>query len=750
MWDYLYAFTPRSVVIKNRRLGLFWRLMQVITIVYLTWTLTRDLDWAMQVEIPEGFHDQWIDTSANSYFSELHSDDARTHCSHPEKLWYKWSDDYVYHPRGCITLNEGDIWQKKGESTTFIPTYFEDTWVEQASGTKECDRLKKCCADGTCFGNRKVGVFKNKTHISTVKGTATCRCEAEASYFVKGVAGLPIYMSSSFVVASPGKERLSGSTNRAQDNLIVFVQKAADFQPESKSSEKESKLLVSAEDESKVPVSATRAPPADHDSSLFVESSGKLHAYDSKRSQKRTSLASNIMQRLSGRERRTSESMDVHKALKRSQHEHDSLSLPAAEISMMRAETSRTQQSNVESLREGSTKPHQRQEGKSTATNNPFFATRFEPGSAVGMSLEQWLQHAEVTDGDLSGKPFYESKVGDQSLLDISNTEVRPNTGADSGLKHPPFRMTGIELTLDVSFENKAYHGIAGVDGAVMKVKVMARGGWHSRPTTHVQIPLDPESGRAKYLYRYYYGVSCKIKSTGKFGTWSVFAITAAMSSVIAFWQVPGAIITIIALYLLGSASLVYYGAAMDTVHVDEQLTGMSLRALATYYTFQNRIKTGDSADGKEGLSRDKLEKDLRAALGGDDCVVDEEQLNKSVNLIFDLFDPDEDDVIPASKMTDIAMQDEFVKFEEAVDKFSDRQDSRLESVFKKIFIGKDDSNEDVSSLIPKAKRALVLRRRATRLQASVASSPPPSPPKVSPAPSQAGDAVPDADAPQQ
>jgi len=749
MWDYLYAFTPRSVVIKNRRLGLFWRVMQLVTILYLAWTLTADLDWAMQVETPEGFHDQWIDTTSENYFTELGLDDARTHCLHPEKLWYKWSDDYVYHPKGCIALNEGDIWQKKGESSTFIPTYFEDTWVEQASGTKECAGLEKCCADGTCFGNRKVGVFKSKTHISTVKGTATCRCEAEASYFVKGVAGLPMYLSSSYVVASPGKERLSGSTNRAQDNLIVFVRNhAGDFQPESKTSEKESKVPVSATDESKGSVSATRAPPADHDSSLLVESSGTLHTYDSKQSQKRT-VASEIVQRLSGRGRRTSKSMDGAKPLKRSQHEHDSLSLPAEEISIMRAETGRTQQRNVESLREASARPHQKQEGKSTITNNPFLATRFEPGSAVGMSLERWLEHAEVTDGDLAGQPFYENKVGGKSLLDVSNTEVRSNTGPDSERNHPPFRMTGLELTLDVSFENKAYHGISGVDGVVMKVKVMARGGWHSRPATHVLIPLDPESGRTKYLHRYYYGVSCKIKSTGKFGTWSVFAITAAMSSVIAFWQVPGAIITVIALYLLGSASLVYYGAAMDTVHVDEQLTGMSLRALATYYTFQNRIKTGESADGKDGLSRDKLEKDLRAALGGEDCVVDEEQLNKSVNLIFDMFDPDGENVIPASKMTDIAMQDEFVKFGEAVDKFSDRQDTRLEAVFKKIFIGKDDSLEDVSSLIPVSKRASLARRRATRLQRS-APSPPPSPPKISPAPSQAGDAVPDADAPQQ
>lgn len=748
MWDYLYAFTPRSVVIKNRRLGLFWRLMQLVTIVYLVWTLTRDLEWAMQVETPEGFHDQWIDTSSNSYFSALNLDNARPHCSQPEKLWYKWSDDYVYHPKGCIALNEGDIWKKEGESATFIPTYFEDTWVEQASGTKECSRLAKCCADGTCFGNRKVGVFKNTTHISTAKGSATCRCEAEASYFVKGVTGLPMYLSSSYVVASPGKERLSGSTNRAQDNLIVFVQNnAPDLQPGSKKSEKENELPVSAVEESKVPVSGRRAPPADHDASLLVESSGKLHTYASKRSQKRT-LASEMVQRLSGEGRRTSESMDGNKALKRSQHQHGSLSLPTADISMMRAETSRPQQSNVESLREGSSKPHQKQEGKSTTVSSPFFATRFEPGSAVGMSLERWLEHAEVTDGDLAGKPFYQSKVGDKSLLDSSNTEVRPNVGSDSELKHPPFRMTGVELTLDVSFENQAYHGIEGVDGVVMKVKVMARGGWHSRPITHVQIPLDPESGRTKFLHRYYYGVSCKIKSTGKFGSWSVFAITAALSSVIAFWQVPGAIITVIALYLLGSASLVYYGAAMDTVHVDEQLTGMSLRALATYYTFQNRIKTMGSADGKEGLSRDKLEKDLRAALGGENCVVNEEQLKKSVNLIFDLFDTDDDNVMPASKMTDIAMQDEFVRFDEAVDKFSDRPDSTMEAVFKKIFIGKDDSLEDVSSLIPKEQRALMARRRATRLQPS-APSPSPSPPKISPAPSQAGDAVADADAPQ-
>jgi len=196
--------------------------------------------------------------------------------------------------------------------------------------------------------------------------------------------------------------------------------------------------------------------------------------------------------------------------------------------------------------------------------------TFFEPGEVVAMSVEDWLRHAEL----LGLGPMSHMVSSTDSVLDAEN-EVTKRNLKPGGVGHATFRTTGLELTIDMQFQNKEVHGRRDHRGTVLVIKVLARPDWEEVPVVHNIMPLEPMSGKAHTVKRLFHGIRIRFNSGGRFAEYSTASALTTASSFILYLQVPSMIIGFIAIYLLGVSSDFYYEAANER---------MALKTIACNY----------------------------------------------------------------------------------------------------------------------------------------------------------------------
>jgi len=150
----------KSLSIKNQRLGVVFRLLQIGAVVLVMMQIAVSRAWnTTTIPVSYGL-EMWTVEGTEAAANDMDV----THCSDPLSLKYVYQENKTYGPTSCKRLALADAYNKNGPSL-FFPIHVEDTYVDAQQGK---------CAGVTCAGKAV-----KKEHLKT------CECQETDTYFVQ-------------------------------------------------------------------------------------------------------------------------------------------------------------------------------------------------------------------------------------------------------------------------------------------------------------------------------------------------------------------------------------------------------------------------------------------------------------------------------------------------------------------------------------------------------------------------------------
>mmetsp|Transcript_10169 Transcript_10169/g.22502 ORF Transcript_10169/g.22502 Transcript_10169/m.22502 type:complete len:809 (-) Transcript_10169:73-2499(-) len=658
-----YLAIPKSVAFYSPKLGAILLLLRLYIVIFLLAAYIFDFSWTYAHVVPEGFVSYWGSPNWSYYRQTVKQEAQDAMCRTAPDFDYEWHDQSV-HPEGCIDLLPGDTWIK-GDTSMFVPTYLEDVWIEQTAGD-ECQKLKQCCGKTAASASGDLGggyTCANHGYVTgkfemlgskNAHGDELCRCQKEASFFVKGADGLKVTLNPSFI-AEMGKSKVAGTTSNVQDNILTLITMPAHTNADGTTSNEvstdmdhEASLLEQEEQNSPRPSRIMRRPgkkASEQESSMLTVEDfhgAGMTILDAVKvgSEALQEETSQIYEDFAGPHprlvRRSTREQNEHKG--NYHHSHNQRQQDEVHRQQVSEEPAESWAAYIQNKVLG------------RRSHSEMNATVIKPGMPVEMSLERWLEHATVIENGgkmvaLMAKPLDPGKF----LLDHANDGVGRNEVQESPHIYPPYRVSGVELTLDLKWKNQLAHGYKSHNGTVLEIEVIARGGWHTTPQAYHIEPQDPATGKAKMVLRTFSGVSIRFTSSGEFSAVSFVAVATALSAMLVYIGLPTLIVNAVAMNCLGHASQYLSMAARQVLDPKDMLLGMAARSVALQKAF------------KEVMSKEEIEAELEKAFAvSSDLEPQVQKGNAQViaKLLIKKYG-DKDNSISREQLTDVCLSDE-------------------------------------------------------------------------------------------
>eukprot|EP00931_Biecheleriopsis_adriatica_P039477 TRINITY_DN2257_c0_g1_i1.p1 TRINITY_DN2257_c0_g1~~TRINITY_DN2257_c0_g1_i1.p1 ORF type:complete len:800 (+),score=131.88 TRINITY_DN2257_c0_g1_i1:72-2471(+) len=161
---------PKLVDVKNKRLGILHRCLQIIFFAAAIASVVWNKGWLeYHSPLPYGFAFWLSSADAATKF-----DDTVKHCRDTSSYYYVYSPAWVYAPTSCKPLDSSRSLMKTRSSSQWVyaPTFIQETQTSSTSGA-ECGALFE--ANCTARGG---------THSKLDEGKG-CECSVTSEYFVQ-------------------------------------------------------------------------------------------------------------------------------------------------------------------------------------------------------------------------------------------------------------------------------------------------------------------------------------------------------------------------------------------------------------------------------------------------------------------------------------------------------------------------------------------------------------------------------------
>jgi len=197
----------KALSIKNQRLGLVFRILQIAAVVLVLIQIAVSRAWNSQT-LPVSYGlEMW--TTSGSVAAKTNS--AVVHCNDSLALQYVYNENTTYGPTSCKRLPPGENYNKNGPSL-FFPIFVMDTYVHGYD-----PMAPKTCADVVCG--------PKQTKVETVD---TCECQEKDDFFVKNPEENVLVINHGFAVNKVnmfgGKEKTVGrSVMEDEENEILTI-----------------------------------------------------------------------------------------------------------------------------------------------------------------------------------------------------------------------------------------------------------------------------------------------------------------------------------------------------------------------------------------------------------------------------------------------------------------------------------------------------------------------------------------------
>jgi len=175
----------------------------------------------------------------------------------------------------------------------------------------------------------------------------------------------------------------------------------------------------------------------------------------------------------------------------------------------------------------------------------------------------------------------------------------------------PPIRIIGLSLEIKFIYQHKHNEDH---DGPVCYVIIDALPVWNS--WTDVQYTTLPTATdrSSTYRMRYAYGITVHVQTLGVF-QWADFnAVVHAIASAVVLLSLPGLIIQMISLYVVGRLSKIYRAVAIEEFNLVDRFHCVCARLLG-YKACFDTLSEDPGAGSERELSMETLEKNLNAVV---------------------------------------------------------------------------------------------------------------------------------------
>jgi len=193
----------KSLSIKNQRLGLVFRILQIAAIFLVAVQIAVSRAWTTTT-IPVSYGlEMWSVPGTPAAADDM----AVVHCSKPLSLEYVYNENTTYGPTSCKRLALSEAYNKNGPNM-FFPIHVEDTYVDAKKGK---------CAGVTCPGKSV-----------KVEQRTTCECQEKDTYFVQNPEANVLVINHGFSVDKVdmygGKKKDHGrSVKESDENEILTI-----------------------------------------------------------------------------------------------------------------------------------------------------------------------------------------------------------------------------------------------------------------------------------------------------------------------------------------------------------------------------------------------------------------------------------------------------------------------------------------------------------------------------------------------
>jgi len=200
-WWLEYVFPdvrlPQSVEIRNRRLAVLYRLLQVCAACLFAGIIVVG-DTYISIRKPGGaltVRGEW----GEDYQEQARQDLIQPMCTTPARYDYVYNDQWKYLGHSCKELDPFGYFGTKSSTRVFVPTSFREQKAysrppSSAFGVDPCAGGEPC-ASGWRFRN--------------VTGMAVCECQEDRSFFALGVKALRLNLEHFYELSSSSGDLLS-------------------------------------------------------------------------------------------------------------------------------------------------------------------------------------------------------------------------------------------------------------------------------------------------------------------------------------------------------------------------------------------------------------------------------------------------------------------------------------------------------------------------------------------------------------
>eukprot|EP00931_Biecheleriopsis_adriatica_P052325 TRINITY_DN30426_c0_g1_i2.p1 TRINITY_DN30426_c0_g1~~TRINITY_DN30426_c0_g1_i2.p1 ORF type:complete len:832 (+),score=86.64 TRINITY_DN30426_c0_g1_i2:48-2498(+) len=170
----------KTLQIRNARLGLFLRLLQLSTLLYLYLIPSTSAPWNRVYQPQLHTFAMWFTEGGPTEAS-----DSRF-CTDPQAYSYNWSSEFAYKPAGCKSMSLLERTRKMNSKEYFVTTFAQDTnsW-SGVDATCNQKAEEKCMSEGGRY---------------TVSGDE-CFCDRSEEYFSQNPAGTIVNLVHGYQVA---------------------------------------------------------------------------------------------------------------------------------------------------------------------------------------------------------------------------------------------------------------------------------------------------------------------------------------------------------------------------------------------------------------------------------------------------------------------------------------------------------------------------------------------------------------------
>lgn len=201
----------------------------------------------------------------------------------------------------------------------------------------------------------------------------------------------------------------------------------------------------------------------------------------------------------------------------------------------------------------------------------------------------------------------------------------------------PHVRLTGLSLGIELNYRNEHSEDHS---GPVCYLSVSALPLWNTQNAVAYSMLPTPTTVDSKYRYRYTYGVSVSVQASGSFAWFDFNALILVLTSSVVILSLPGTIMQMIAMYLVGRLSKVYSAIAVEKFSIVGRFHGLSARLMGHANNFLG-ITNQESGSIKFGITLEVLCQRMKEVLAQEKAlgVLEDNEIEKMAKFLIQQMD---------------------------------------------------------------------------------------------------------------